>query len=1787
MAAGSTREVVPNASANALNLVSALELQSATSDHLASMYMARNSHRPRKAKTPSLSSASRTTSRACLSLTLALLLLPACSRKEAREVDAGGGWVGVCVDADGDGYGFQCKPGADCDDEDVNVHEGCARCKKASDGCACEADAGTVECTVDPELNKNGDLVCKEGLRYCRDQKWSGCEGLRSFLAPPPSRTSVRFQGLVKQDAGPVSCGSVCNPDCYKVEDQLEPYDAGAGGGVVSASGGGITVASGQVASDAGSAGGTSLNDYSCTLGVAPDVDCDKIPDTFDQYDDAAPFQTDNKTIFMDLAAGQSATQKLNVNFKLKSADVYFLLDMTATMAEERDELVAALTSNAALYASTSSVTCSDRNYDGIPDNSLKTMGVAGNIACLIRDARFGAGWFRDIPFAPGSNALTNISITPDYRMFENRVDITADVSTLSSQLAGFANIGNRSVPEGDIQALWPVLSGGEVYAGWDRAGTPKRLCASGRWGYPCFRTGAIPIIVHVTDEVMHEGPDYLGGLTGTVNRYPYSNWATLNDMQSGTQVSGLNMIPLAPGEAESFDTVKDMGEVIGSYKTVAGTTDNMTADLSYAVTGACPASTTAWSTTDQAGPDAVHKFHVGTAGKPIQISTYGSRFDSTVLIMGAGSMPTVTNIPVANNGTLATAKTLGILGTSGRFIVTGTTATNPSVYGREALSVGTGKCFDNTSADPVDAASVMKFQVGTAMKVRVTTTAASGAETALLAGSALEPTNIDLNTLNCGAGASANCNDKLGNYNIGDLAGAHVQLYNGTTAAATNDYAVGSCGGTAYGSARDTVVDFSLSTQRSLRIESSPKAAATLATGTGFAHGLFVYKKAAAASTVVKPVANGASGTQATATSILASDVPATAGNWVSYQGDSSADTPTYTQTAVGGTAANICKNGNVGAPSDQKDIVFKFDTTGAGTQTYEFDTAPTDPATGYKTWLSLHAGTIGLSPVVPSSNASELDAAATAGGQLVSSNIDNTRTIVTGGLMNLRVKNYTAAETGLFGLGGPILLGDHCGEQGSGDGRDALFKFTTTAAGQVKIATVDATGTPGTQPGFRSFVSVFKANVTAANRKSDDCPAPGLFGTATDARQSGNAWSETISVDAASTYYVVVKEWKYGTTLNATSGAFGLIIEDTDYAATFKSCDAGSSLTNGNYSRITATLTAGVYYLVLKGTGTAPNSKYALNIRRPPSGLGTVQSCANSTSNRAALDLDNLAAGDYSLIIKGTGTNSGGYSVSLRDKAAAPIPIDCHNSATAGSNFTTASNLTPGVDYYLVTRANTTAGTYQVIVDDSSVAVASAASSCNDDHSDYGTSSWFSSTPPVYPMSEFNVKNALIMNYTLPVGDYYAIVKGRTAADKGWYQLSIGEASSIAKNQTFQPKKYYGTAGVKEYIESTKAKIITVYSGNELNVVPDLATPGVSPNRGDDQLKIISQHSGATEDGTTTGVPLYRKINANGTGIGDNVVSAVNSLVNALKMNLTVVLSTSPDSPPPGKPFGFSVQALTSTSNCNATTTDTDGNGLKDTFVGCGPGAAPDWNVTFTNPLANPVPPNAADPNGGYNMRLQLIGDRNVPAGSNYPGFVVDEIPVYIIPADVVPNAVVEQYSTSGTYEQTVPTQCSGTDTPIWRSLDWTASLPATTSVEWKFCGGNTDAEVASCSLQTAATLTSSNVACTPATQLAACGAGSFCGKYNKCETLRATLACTPSNNGAECGAGGVCVTTSGDSRCQYTSRPIDMTNVLNVYQGRPKIRVGITMNASTDRASAPTVYDWRLDYYCAPGL
>jgi hypothetical protein len=790
-------------------------------------------------------------------LTPILLLSAACAENEAKEAT---NWQGVCVDVDGDSFGFQCASGADCDDQNSQIHEGCGRCDKPAEGCECAPSTQPVTCDEPLSLSGAGSLICKEGTRFCRDGVWSACEGIRSFeAAPRAGALSVIRQSLISADAA-TSCGP-CTPDCYELEDPISPGTMDGGSpwpesGIAYTNNGGITLG-GSTSGDASVPTSDELTQVP-PCDVAVDADCDGIPDALDPFPSEKPFESDHSTIFMDLAPGQSKSNVFDLRFFLKTADIYFLIDMTGSMDGERDKLIESLKVGNFLndpstpVDESASVECADRDFNGSPDDFLKTRGVAGNIACLIRNSGFGAGWFREIPFSAADSYGIRYSY-PNFEPFEHRLDITDDVDALDSALTMFDTRGNQNWAEDATVGLHAVATGGPLYLGWDRPGVPKRTCPTGHFGYPCFRNDAMPIVVLMTDAPMMNGPVPAQGDLGSegssnTGRQPVNYQ---NDGLRYLSKSSDGVYHPVEGN-ENIASAYDVGAIDSSFKTYSGSTRGMAADyypgnLPLTCAAGWPSNST--SAASPGYPDAVFKFKVTDPTKKLTISTRGTRHKPTLAIIPV-TLPNSTGT-VTDNHSVATARDIGLLTSAGAYLRGDTTG---SQFDAGELSTAMlAECVRGDDIAYVGYDAWFKFTPSTDMaNVRF---AIDGSYEPILALFDAPPvvaeSNVGSNDKTWTAGAAL----PTGNATTpGAINGLSHWLKSGSTSAGGigGDYAeglfTGAPGNCTQAKGNDAVLDFTVTgtTARTLRVETT--GSTSLKSTASFDHVLGVFARPATA---------------------------------------------------------------------------------------------------------------------------------------------------------------------------------------------------------------------------------------------------------------------------------------------------------------------------------------------------------------------------------------------------------------------------------------------------------------------------------------------------------------------------------------------------------------------------------------------------------------------------------------------------------------------------------------------------------------------------------------------------------------------------------------------------------------------------------------------------------------------------------------------------------------------------------------------------------------------------
>lgn len=223
---------------------------------------------------------------------------------------------------------------------------------------------------------------------------------------------------------------------------------------------------------------------------------------------------------FMRLAVPRRDTLDFATN--IRQADVYFLMDTTGSMGGS----VASLRASLAAF---------------IPE-----------VRAAIPDVWIGSGHFKDYPVSPyGSGG--------DFA-YGNCGNVTADSAAAVGALGCFSVSGGNDGPESHTAALWAVATGSGLPG--NSASRAAASCPAGTFGYPCFRSTAVPIVVLISDITAHNGPGGTeayndGAIGGHAPTYPEAI-AALN--ARNIRVIGIGQGAGGAGDLQSF--ARDTGSV-------------------------------------------------------------------------------------------------------------------------------------------------------------------------------------------------------------------------------------------------------------------------------------------------------------------------------------------------------------------------------------------------------------------------------------------------------------------------------------------------------------------------------------------------------------------------------------------------------------------------------------------------------------------------------------------------------------------------------------------------------------------------------------------------------------------------------------------------------------------------------------------------------------------------------------------------------------------------------------------------------------------------------------------------------------------------------------------------------------------------------------------------------------------------------------------------------------------------------------------------------------------------
>ena len=125
--------------------------------------------------------------------------------------------------------------GRDCDDHDARSTNECRDLFASRSRLPVQRDARTDLLLRSDDALLDGNVMCHEGTRFCREGIWSACEDMHGYVITPDSTLSA----LINPDAAPENC-SKCDISCFKVSDPLLAVDGGTSSNVNYASGGGL-----------------------------------------------------------------------------------------------------------------------------------------------------------------------------------------------------------------------------------------------------------------------------------------------------------------------------------------------------------------------------------------------------------------------------------------------------------------------------------------------------------------------------------------------------------------------------------------------------------------------------------------------------------------------------------------------------------------------------------------------------------------------------------------------------------------------------------------------------------------------------------------------------------------------------------------------------------------------------------------------------------------------------------------------------------------------------------------------------------------------------------------------------------------------------------------------------------------------------------------------------------------------------------------------------------------------------------------------------------------------------------------------------------------------------------------------------------------------------------------------------------------------------------------------------------------------------------------------------------
>jgi len=281
---------------------------------------------------------------------------------------------------------------------------------------------------------------------------------------------------------------------------------------------------------------------------------------------------------------GARENRTLRFGTGISVADIYFLIDTTGSMGGPISNVQSSLSM------------------------------LVTEINSRIPDAQMGVGQFRDFPFSADLFGDESFG-SPGDMAYQNEQDITGTVSLVQDALNRLSAGGGNDGPESHVEAMFQTATaaGGNWSFMGDSYSIPPKTCATipdetgVRRGYPCFRPGALPIIVMVTDVDMHNDPTGMDAYT-SITPAPH----TFDDAMTGLASIGARFLGVAVnggGRGDLEEAARRTGTVDGSgmplvYDASGGTVSNSIVDGLGTLTGGVAQDVTTRTENEPGNPD-------------------------------------------------------------------------------------------------------------------------------------------------------------------------------------------------------------------------------------------------------------------------------------------------------------------------------------------------------------------------------------------------------------------------------------------------------------------------------------------------------------------------------------------------------------------------------------------------------------------------------------------------------------------------------------------------------------------------------------------------------------------------------------------------------------------------------------------------------------------------------------------------------------------------------------------------------------------------------------------------------------------------------------------------------------------------------------------------------------------------------------------------------------------------------------------------------------------------------